>query len=179
MNEKDLIEKIKNKDMKAFEMIVDKYSKRLFNTIYRFTHNYEDTEDIMQEVWLKFYKSINSFKAQSTIYTYLYRIAINLSINWLRKKKLQEKFKRLLSFTLSSASDPIENVILNEEIEILKAGIEQLPARQRWIFILRQEEKLNFKQIAEILGIKENNAKVSYHYALKNLKKFLQKEGIL
>ncbi len=181
MNEKEIIEKIKNNDLEAFEMIVDNYSKRLFTTIYRFTHNYEDTEDIIQEVWIKFYKNISKFRFQSSLYTFLYRIAVNASIKWLKKRERIEKLRQLIPFNklLYTPDNAMEEVIRDEEIKKLKQGIDTLPKKQKAVFILRNQDKMSFKEIAQTLGINENSAKVTYHYAIKRLKIFLKEEEML
>ena len=176
--EKKIIEKLKNKDMKVFRMVVDMYSKRLFYTIYRFTYNHDDTEDVIQEVWIKFFNNIQKFRGDSSIYSFLYRIAVNTSINWINKKKKLQQLTKILPLP-SYNNTPMDEAIYNEEMSILKKGIDKLSKKQRSSFILHQEEKLSFKQIGGILEISENSAKVNYHYAVQKLKKYLIKEGLL
>ncbi len=181
MNEKKIIEKIKTNDMQAFELLVDTYSKKLFTIIYRFTNNYDDTEDLMQEVWLKFYKNIKNFRFQSSIYTFLYKIAVNTGLNWLRKKKRYDAMKKLLLFTnpLFSRDNSMEKLMYNDLHRILEKKLNNLSAKQKTIFILRNQDNLSFKEISSILKINVNNAKVAYHLAVKKLKSLLDKEGLI
>ena len=159
-------------------MLVDEYGKRLFYTIYRFTHNYDDTEDIIQEVWIKFYNNVWKFRQESSIYTFLYRIAVNTSINCINRKKRMQEIIKMIPF-IQNRDNPAEEAIRNEEMMMLKKGIDKLPKQQQAAFILHREENLSFKQIGEILEKSENNVKVSYHYAIKKLKNHLKKEGVL
>jgi len=178
MNDEQILKKIKENDMQAFKILMDKYSRRLFFLIYRFVGNYEDTEEIIQEVWFKFFKNIDKFRNESSIYTFVYRIALNLSINFVNHKKVVNKFRSMLKFFQIKEDDPMEEVYRKELIEILKECIDNLPSKQRKVFILREEEKLDFERIARILKISESSAKSNYHYALKNLRKFLIKKGV-
>ena len=178
MDERALIEAVKRGDIKAFESIVDRHSRRLFSLIYRFVHNHEDTEDLMQVVWMNLYRNIARFKGNCSIYTYLYRIGVNASINWIRKRRTKELISRLVPF-IKQPDDPLTQSIKDEELRTLERGIDGLPARQKAVFILRREQDLSFAQIGEIENITENNAKVNYPQALLNLKKFLKKEKVI
>ncbi|MBN1898123.1 MAG: sigma-70 family RNA polymerase sigma factor [Spirochaetes bacterium] len=177
-DERSLLEKIRKKDQNALSILMDRYGRRLFYVIYRFTLNHEDTEDIMQEVWIKFYHHADRFQGRSSLYTFLYRIAVNTSLNWVNKKNRLEKMKKYVPFFIDKR-DPLNEVLRNEEMKMLKKGIDTLSKRQKAVFVLRQQENMSFKEIADILKIKENNAKVNYHHALKHLSQFLKKEEML
>ena len=154
----DHLSKLINKDPEIVREIVEKYNRKLISIAYRFTNNYDDAEDIIQEVWMKFFYSLKNFKAQSSLYTYLYRISVNESIMWLRKNKL----KNFLTGQFIEKGDNMtpEKVFLqNEELNYVNKAVNKLPSKQKKVFILRNQEGLAFKEIADVLKIKENNAK--------------------
>jgi len=176
--EKELLDKLKKKDPESVKKIIHLYNKQLMALIYRFTNNLHDSEDIIQEVWINFFYSLSSFKAQSTLYTYLYRIAINESLSWLRKNKIKKLFSKNIP-EIVDRTTPEDIYIQNEKWESINRAIQQLPARQKQVFILRIQTDLPFKKIAAILNIKESNAKTHYFYSLKNIRKYIKKEGLL
>jgi len=176
--EKQLIEKLKNKDPYSIKQIINKYNKKLIFLAFRFINNYDDAEDVIQEVWMKFFYSLKSFKAKSSIYTYLYRITINESMMWLRKNKM----KRLLTGHFIEKNDnttPEEIYLKNEKFRYINQAVKKLPAKQKKVFILRYQEYLPFKEIASVLNIKENNAKTLFFYSLKNIKKYLKEWKVI
>lgn len=177
-SEKQLIKNLKKEDPDSIKEVIGKYNRKLFCLAYRFTNNYDDAEDIIQEVWVKFYYSIKKFKARSSLYTYLYRITINESLMWLRKNKI----KKLLTSRFIEAEDkttPEKIYLKNEKLKHVNLAVQKLPFKQKKVFLLRQQDNLPFKEIAEILNIKENNAKSLFFYSLKNVKKYLKEGGIL
>ncbi len=176
--EKQLIEKLKKKDPSSIKEVIGKYNKKLIFLAFRFTNNYHDAEDIIQQVWMNFFYSLKSFKAKSSIYTYLYRITVNESIMWLRKNKI----KKLLTGQFIEKQDdntPEEIYLKNEKMEFVDRAVKRLPSKQKKVFILRYQEYLPFKEIAIILNIKENNAKTLFFYSLKNIKKYLKEFKVL
>ena len=88
----DLIEKLKQGDIKSFKIFVDEHQKKVLNTCYRFLNNKEDAEDLTQEVFIEVYKSISSFRGDSKISTWIYRIAVTKSLDFIRKKKRKKRF---------------------------------------------------------------------------------------
>ncbi|MBU1075999.1 MAG: RNA polymerase sigma factor [Spirochaetes bacterium] len=171
--EDKLLEKLRSKDPRTIENTVKEYNKRLFSIIYRFTHNVDDTEDVLQEVWMKFMNSLYSFQGRSSIYTYLYRIAVNEALMYLRKNKFKEF---LLPFKEPRDNETPESLYMEkEEWENIRKAVKKLPAKQKKVFILRNEN-MPFKEISKILEIKENNAKTLYFYSLKNIKKNLKEK---
>ena len=97
MLEKELLEKLKNADEAAFRFLVEKYQDKVFNTCLGFLRNVEEAEDLTQEVFIEVYESIVSFRGDAKVATFLYRIAVNKSLDYLRKKKRKKRFSFVLS----------------------------------------------------------------------------------
>lgn len=161
----------------AFKHIVQLYSERLYWHIRRFVVSHDVTNDLLQDVYLKIWTSLPSFRGDSTLYTWIYRIATNESLNYLRKQKL----RATLSFdSLPSLMEKKidEDVYFNgNEIQReLHKAIQRLPDKQKAVFNLRYFDELSYKEIAEILSTSEGALKASYHHAYKKIKEELQKK---
>ncbi len=160
----------------AFRFIVDEYTERLYWHVRRFLCSHEDTNDLLQEVFIKIWASLPSFRGGSSLYTWIYRIATNEVLNQLRK----QKFKAFLS--MDSASSVLERKIDEDpyfngdelQKELYKA-IQRLPEKQRIVFNLRYFDDMKYSDIAEITGTSEGALKASYHHAYTKIKDDLQK----
>lgn len=176
--DKDLINNLINRNPEAVQDIVKQYNKKLFSLVYRFVHDFEEAEDVLQEVWIKFFNSLKNFKGESNFYTYLYRIAVNESLLWLRKSKVKKVFVGLKQEKPYNVTPEME-YIKAEQLEFINQAMEQLPLQQKKVFLLRGQEGLSYKEIGTILKIKENNAKVLFFHALNKIKSILSERKII
>lgn len=173
-----LISKFKKGDESSFNLLVQKYQKPLYFLIRKFVQNHEDADDILQEVLIKAYKSLSSFRGDSAFYTWLSKIAVNCSINLNRRRKLKRIFSidSILKIGLRDADNPELKIERDEKSRIIKRAVEKLPLKQKSVFILRFYEHKNYKEIGFLLNISESGAKSNFCNALKNLKKLISAE---
>lgn len=161
---------------KAFNEIVVSYTERLYWHIRRFTISHEDTDDLLQEIFIKVWKSLPSFRREARIYTWLYKIASNEVLNHLRKRRIHN----LLSFenTQSELAKRIdEDPYFNGDAiqrELYKA-IGHLPEKQRIVFSLRYFDEMKYEDIAEITETSVGALKASYHHAYTKIRKEIEK----
>jgi RNA polymerase sigma-70 factor (ECF subfamily) len=137
--------------------------------------NHAEADDLTQETFIKVYQSLPQFRQESSIQTWIYRIAINKGLNHLRRLKIRQTFgleyaDNAVEQKESGSSEAVRN--------FLRSAIAKLPPRQQMIIILRSFQELSFKEIAAILDITENAAKVNYSHALKNLRQAFLKMGV-
>ena len=170
----NLVGRFKHGDEKAFNQLVLRYQKRIYDLTYRMVRNHQDAADLSMEVFVRAYKGLAKFEERSSFYVWLAKIAVNLCINFSRR----DKFRSFLSlFDLSekpaATSSPAEKM---EEAELKLAiddAVKRLPARQRSAFVLKYHQGLSHREIAEIMGISEGAAKANYFQAVKKLQKLL------
>ena len=164
------------KEEYAFNLLVRKYSERLYWHIRQLVLDHEQTNDLLQNTLVKAWKYLPDFRGDSKLFTWLYRIATNEVLNYLRKKKLMS----LISFGNISASmerkideDPSFNgdTIQRE----LHKAIQRLPEKQRLVFSLRYFDEMKYEDISEITGTSTGALKASYHHAYNKIKEELQK----
>ena len=159
------------------------HKDRVYNTCLGFLHHPEDAEDTAQEVFMQVYESIGSFEQESALSTWIYRIAVNKSLELLRKRNRKKRRGFFMALLNSDQPDEAEDRTFflqpgiamekKEEAKILMEAIDSLPDRQRIAFTLHKIENLSYKEIAEIMEISLAAVESLIHRALKNLRKSL------
>lgn len=169
ISEKSLITKAQIGDKKAISKLVNKYSPRIYAIAYRLMQNEEDAEDVLQETFIIMINKLNTFEGKSSLYTWLYRVATNVALGKLRKKKKVDDsvsfdkidFENLSSPEHSDWPDYLEEDFNPEEFrKCLDRAMAELPDHYRAVFILRDLEGQSTRNTAEILEISEANVKV-------------------
>jgi len=163
----------------GFRLLLQKYQERLYWHIRRMVVEHEDANDVVQNCLLKVYRNISKFRGQSQLYTWLYRIATNEAITFLKKKKRNqttdmEEAGSVLANQLKS--DPFFDG--NEVQAQLQQAIQQLPEKQRMVFNLRYFEEMSYRNMSEILDTSEGALKASYHHAVKKIEVYFQQVEI-
>lgn len=159
----------------AFNQLVRTYQERIYYHIRKLVIDHNDADDLVQETFLKAYQHIESFQANSRLFTWLYRIATNEALGFLRKKKRRAMFSlsdynqkliELVSQNLSPEADEVE--------EKLQKALLRLPDKQRLVFNMRYYDELSYEQIADITGTSVGALKASYHLAAKKVEDYIK-----
>ena len=178
LNELILIERLRNPETqrKAFEEVVRQYSEQLYWQVRRIVLTHEDANDVMQNVFLKAWTHLDSFHQDSKLMTWLYRIAINESLDFMRKQKAQQ------SLSANDVDSGVANKLMadkyfdGDETEAqLQEALSKLPDVQRTVFNLRYFEDMKYSEISKILHTSEGALKASYHIAVKKITDFFNK----
>ena len=181
-DEAELVARVQNGDTEAFNPLVYKYQEKIYNLIYRKVRDHETAEDLCQEVFLKAWQALPNFKGHSVFYSWLYQIAVNCSIDFLRKRdrgkvlgfeELPQNADDTLQMTDVQPS-PCEVLERKELGHIIRKAVYRLPPGQRSVFYLRHWEELSIKEIASRLGKSENTVKTYLHYAHRKLRNMLR-----
>jgi RNA polymerase sigma-70 factor, ECF subfamily len=160
MDETDIIQKLKAGDQSAFNELVIRYSTRVLNTCYRFLLDKEDAEDISQEVFIEVFQSIKSFRGDSTLSTWIYRIAVTKSLDELKKRNRKKRISALgRIFHLDEVADwigggtmPDKSIIEKEKMIEVKTALNKLPDNQRVAFTLSKIDGYSNEEIAAIMN---------------------------
>ncbi|MBE0653964.1 MAG: RNA polymerase sigma factor [Bacteroidales bacterium] len=156
---------------KAFRIIVDEYKERLYWHIRKIVIQHEDADDILQNTFIKAWENADSFREESTLYTWLYRIATNESLSFLRKEK-KSWDKNGTNLLESLESDAYFNGDAVQKK--LQQAILSLPERQRLVFNMKYFDEMKYENMAEILELSVGALKASYHHAVKKIMKIFQ-----
>jgi RNA polymerase sigma-70 factor, ECF subfamily len=182
VDENRLLLDLKNQDEKAYRKLVSLFQVKLKNVAYGIILDAEESTDIVQDVFLKAYMGIDKFKGESTLYTWLRRITINESLNWVRKWKRRFRWQHQ-SIDQEDASGPDlisddagpEKTLSNRQISgLLKKGLDSLPEKARAILILKEVEGLSYDEIGELMGINKGTVSSRIFYAREKLKESLK-----
>jgi RNA polymerase sigma-70 factor (ECF subfamily) len=167
--------KDENKRDLAFHTLVATYQERLYWHIRKIVINHEDTDDVLQNTFLKVWRNIDKFREESSLFTWLYRIATNESITFLnsKKKKSMMPLNEVSEYLLENLmSDPYFE---GDEIQKkLQQAIIRLPEKQRLVFNMKYFDEMKYDDIAEVLDTSVGALKASYHHAVKKVEEFLK-----
>jgi RNA polymerase sigma-70 factor (ECF subfamily) len=161
---------------KMFNEMGRRYHSRIYWVARRMVKSHEDADDIAQEVFVRAYTALENFRGESNIYTWLYRIAVNLSINHIRKQKV----RKLMDITdylpfLAKDAEQDKGMMHDENISLIEQAIETLPEKQRAVFIMRYYDELPYEQISAILGTSVGGLKANFHHAVKKVAAYVKK----
>ena len=181
IDEDELVNRFQNGDIEAFNPLVLKYEKKIYNLIYQQIRDRETAKDISQEVFLKAFKALPNFKGGSAFYSWIYRIAINSSIDFQR----QRNRSRVLTFEelppdaddvlrMSDSHPSPEKLLEEKELgKVIRKAVRKLPPGQRRVFNLRHRRELAIKEIAVLLNRSEGTIKAHLHHAHRRLQGML------
>ncbi|CAM3210160.1 RNA polymerase sigma factor [Empedobacter stercoris] len=161
----------------AFKLIVKEYHQKVYWQIRRMVLIHEDADDVSQNVFIKVYQNLDSFKNESKFSTWIFRIAYNETINFIHKNA-KERNVSYDDYSMNVANNLSSDVYFTgDEIQQkLQEAIASLPEKQRTVFLMKYYEELKYEQISEILGTSVGALKASYHHAVTKIKEFLELE---
>jgi RNA polymerase sigma-70 factor (ECF subfamily) len=172
----ELLEKFRKEETKhyAFNLLVKQYQQKVYWHIRRILIDHEDSNDVVQNVFIKVWKGLDNFREDSKLFTWIYRIATNEAISFLNQKK--KRFFIPLVDVEHQLSASLDNDVLysGDKIrKILQQAILTLPTQQRIVFNMKYYEELKYEEISEILGVTVGALKASYHHAVKKIEKYV------
>lgn len=178
LSESDLVGACLAQRSGAFDLIVERHRRQVYQLCYRFVGNHEDASDLSQDVFLRAYRGLRNFKGNSSLGTWLYRIAVNVCLNRVSAKTPTSEpieTRQHIDHRTESASD---RVLRDERAVQVRAAVARLPRKQRAALVLRMYRDLSHQEIADVLGSSVGAVKANVFHALQNLKKLLP-EGMV
>jgi RNA polymerase sigma-70 factor, ECF subfamily len=161
----------------VFSKLIKTHNQSIYWHIRRICKNHEQTNDILQNVWIKVWRNLKDFKFESSFYTWIYRISKNETINFLQKEK---KYKSIdvdeTYLEILAGYEGLENFTAEEISKKLQEAIAILPEKQALVFQLKFFEDMKYSEIAEKLNLSEGGLKASYHHAVTKIQDFLLRQ---
>ncbi|WP_452220532.1 RNA polymerase sigma factor [Lacinutrix salivirga] len=179
MNDNQLLEQLKSTTQRdhAFKVLIKQYKERLYWHIRHIVKSHDDTDDVLQNTFIKVYKNINNFKGDSKLYSWMYRIATNEAITFINKnaKRLHITNEEAQNLAIKNLESDV--YFEGSEIQLkLQEAIATLPEKQQLVFNMKYFQDLKYKDLAEILDTSEGALKASYHIAVKKIEAYLTKD---
>ena len=180
----DLVERAREGDTRAFDTLVEKYTPKLYGLVYHMTSNREDTNDILQDVFAKAYRALKRFRGKSSFYTWIYSIATNMTLNFLKKRNRRrtmslddvdlgiENDRDFIEMT--SKSDPVREANISELQQRLNMAMQKLSVDHRTVVTMFDIQAMPHAEIAKILGISEGTVRSRLFYAHRQLQAYLE-----
>ena len=160
----------------AFDLIVERHRRAVYQLCYRFVGNHEDASDLSQDVFLRAYRGLRNFRGQSSLATWLYRIGVNVCLNRVNAKALAQEPLDERQHVDTRSESPSERMVQDERAVRVRAAIGVLPRKQRATLILRMYHEMSHREIADVLGSSVGAVKANFFHALGNLKRLLGDE---
>jgi RNA polymerase sigma-70 factor (ECF subfamily) len=172
----ELIDAFRNGNEQAFNLLVVRHQERVYWAARRILGSHEDADDLVQEVFLKVYGKLHTFRGGSEFFTWLYRITVNAALNAARKKKIVGFFQldALREPAAGDDQNPLETALRNEQRTLFERAVEGLPVKQKAVFMMRYHEGMKFDRIASILGRSVGGVKSNYFHALRKIDRSLK-----
>ncbi len=183
MEENDVVvvARARDGDNDAFRTLVDRHSRRIFRLAWRMTGSEQDAEDLVQETFLRAYRNLASFQERADFGTWLYRIAVNCSLDWRRKRRPHEELNENLEpdhewgvpMSKSPGGNPDRMILRMEVRDRVKTALEQLSPVEKAAFVLRHFEGMSIEEISGALGLRPSAAKHSVFRAVRKMRRVL------
>ena len=183
VEEAELVSRARKGDLEAYDQLVQRYQERIYATVYHMTSNHEDANDLAQEAFIKGFQALKSFKGGSSFYTWVYRIAVNKTINFLKQRKNRAQMSlNDMDFNaehdpdfvaLVSDKTPRREAALTELQEKLNEGMQKLSEPHRLVVTLHDVQGLSHEEIAKIMGCNIGTVRSRLFYARQQLQGFL------
>nr|WP_298930177.1 RNA polymerase sigma factor [uncultured Allomuricauda sp.] len=184
MEDKQFLADLREQKQSAYSRLLDDYQSKVFNTCLSFVPNKEDAEDIAQEVFVEVYNSIKKFKGDSKLSTWIYRISVNKSLEFIRKKSTKKRFGFMQSITggnipvdkssyFTEFNHPGIQLENKEKSELLFNAINKLPEAQKVVFTLHKVDGMSYKEVSEVTEKSVSSIESLLFRAKKNLQKIL------
>ncbi len=172
LTDDELVKLVKAGEVEPFDELVRRHQVKIHDLCYKMVRNYDDARDLAQETFLKAYRKIMKFGGRSKFSTWLYRIAVNNCLNFLKKQRPTEQLFE--EITSSGLEDPVQIYKSKKFGEMIRKAVAKLPEVQKAVFTLRTLEELSYQEVSEILKKPISTIKVNHHLAVKNLRRYLK-----
>jgi RNA polymerase sigma-70 factor, ECF subfamily len=176
-NDRELVTLFQEGNEASFNDLVRRYQEKVYWIAHRFVNNHDQADDIVQEVFIKVYHALHDFRGESSVYTWLYRITVNVSLNTLRKQRIREflRIDEVFDYPGEENEQPDKRYEKEEQQRLIEEAVQHLPEKQKAVFILRYYEELPYEDISKILKTSMGGLKANYFHAVKNIGGYLKR----
>lgn len=174
----DLVQQVRNGNRQAYTELMRRYQQRVYWVARRIVGNHDDADDVAQEAFVKAYLALGDFRGDSSFFTWIYRIAVNLSLNTVRKQQVMNYLRQspVISSVLPAADNPHAELEFKETHSRLEQAVATLPEKQKAVFVMRYFEEMSYDEISDVLNTSVGGLKANYFHALRKVQEYLKDE---
>ncbi|HCV44362.1 MAG TPA: RNA polymerase subunit sigma [Bacteroidetes bacterium] len=175
----ELVNEVRGGKRQAFTELMRRYQQRVYWTARRIVGSHEEADDIAQETFVKAYLALGDFRGDASFFTWLYRIAVNLSLNAIRKQQVLGYLREsdIINRILPAPDNPHKDLELEEMRSHLDRAIANLPEKQRAVFVMRYHDEMSYLEISQVLKTSVGGLKANYFHALRKVQESLKDEA--
>jgi RNA polymerase sigma-70 factor (ECF subfamily) len=170
--DREFVERFRDGDRAAFDQLVRRHQRGVWHLVRRYVRSDADAADVTQQAFVRAFRGLVTFRGAASVRSWLYRIAINCALSWLRDHR-REQPTEIADDALTDHHQAPARIEGDQVSARLRAAIAQLPPKQKMVLELRIFDDLSFREVAELANCSENTAKVNFHYAVKRLRDIL------
>jgi RNA polymerase sigma-70 factor, ECF subfamily len=178
LDDRALVDACLSGRLDAFDVIVERHQRAVYQLCVRFARRHEDAADLTQEVFLRAYRGLRRFRGDATLGTWLYRIGVNVCLNHVESRRPATSPLDAVPEPAAKAEDPASAIARGERSAVVRAAVGRLPRKQRATLILRVYHELSHQEIASVLGTSVGAVKANFFHALENLRRMLGNEAM-
>jgi RNA polymerase sigma-70 factor (ECF subfamily) len=178
LSDLELVQEVRNGNRRAFTELMRRHQKRIYWVARRIVGGHADADDVVQETFVRAYLGLGDFREESSFFTWLYRIAVNMSLNAVRKQQFVRYLRQSEIFgrLLPSRENPGDELEQKETRSLLERAVASLPEKQKAVFIMRYYDEMPYEEISRILKTSVGGLKANYFHALKKVQEFIKRE---
>ncbi len=177
-SDRDLVEEVRNGKRQAFTELMRRHQEKIYWTARRILGDHAEADDATQETFVKAFMNLGDFRGESSFYTWLYRIAVNVSLNAVRKRQIVDYLREsaIIDKLIPGGDDPHERLEWMDVQSNLERAVATLPEKQKAVFVMRYFDEMSYEEIAKVLKTSIGGLKANYFHALKKVQEFLRDE---
>ena len=178
LSDLELVQEVRNGNRQAFTELMRRYQQKVYWVARRLVGGHAEAEDVAQEAFIKAYLALGDFRGDSSFFTWLYRIAVNLSLNALRKQQVMSYLRQsdILERILPAKENPADELELKETESRFQQAIAGLPEKQKAVFVMRYYDEMSYEEISHVLKTSVGGLKANYFHALKKVQEYMKNE---
>jgi len=175
----ELVNEVRSGKRQAFTELMRRYQQRVYWTARRIVGSHEEADDIAQETFVKAYLALGDFRGDASFFTWLYRIAVNLSLNAIRKQQVLGYLRQseIVNRIFPGDENPQKDLELKETQTLLDKAIAELPEKQRAVFVMRYHDEMTYEEISRVLKTSVGGLKANYFHALRKVQEYMKDEA--
>jgi RNA polymerase sigma-70 factor, ECF subfamily len=178
LSDLELVQEVRRGKRQAFTELMRRYQQRVYWTARRIVGRHEDADDIAQETFIKAYLALGDFRGDSSFFTWLYRIAMNLSLNAVRKQQVLKYLRQsdIINRILPAEGNPDQELEVKETESIFHRAIASLPEKQKAVFVMRYFDDMSYEDISKVLRTSVGGLKANYFHAIRKIRDVMKNE---
>ena len=178
LSDLDLVNEVRSGKRQAYTELMRRYQQRVYWTARRIVGGHEEADDVAQETFVKAYLALGDFRGDASFFTWLYRIAVNLSLNVLRKRQVLGYLRQsdIINRLLPAEDDPQKDLEFAETQSRLERAIATLPEKQKAVFVMRYHDEMSYDEISQVMKTSVGGLKANYFHALRKVQEYMNNE---